>query len=92
MVKALGVRDVLRPHDVNIFYTTLLMLTEEEQEIYNDRWTDIQTKVGQMNAEFITGQADLETDWDAFIDDLYAMGLQDVIDVYQAALDRYNAG
>ena len=39
----------------------------------------------------ITGQADLEKDWDAYITALYDMGLQDVIDVYQAALDRYNA-
>ena len=91
MMKALGVRDILRPHDVNIFYTTLLMLTDDELETYNDCWNEIQTKVVEMNAAFITGQADLEADWDTYIDDLYAMGLQDVIDVYQAALDRYNA-
>jgi putative aldouronate transport system substrate-binding protein len=67
------------------------MLTDDELETYNDCWNEIQTKVVEMNAAFITGQADLEADWDTYIDDLYAMGLQDVIDVYQAALDRYNA-
>jgi len=91
MMKALGVRDILRPHDVGLFYTNLLQLTEDEQDIYNDCWTEIQNKVVEMNAAFITGQADLEKDWDAYINSLYDMGLQDVIDVYQAALDRYNA-
>lgn len=91
MMKALGVRDVLRPHDVNLFYTTLLSLTEEEQDIYNDAWTDIQNKVVEMNAGCITGQIDIEAEWDNYINALYDMGLQDVIDVYQAALDRYNA-
>lgn len=91
MMKALGVRDILRPHDVGLFYTTLLSLTDDEKDTYNDCWTDIQNKVIEMNAAFITGQADLEKDWDAYIAALYDMGLQDVIDVYQAALDRYNA-
>ena len=91
MVKALGTRDILMPHGVNILYTTLLMLTQNEQDIYNDCWTDIQNKVVEMNAAFITGQADIEAEWDNYINDLYSMGLQDVIDVYQAALDRYNA-
>lgn len=90
-IKALGQRDILNPHDVGLFYTTMLTLTDDEQDIYNDTWTDIQNKVTEMNGAFITGQADLEKDWDAYITALYDMGLQDVIDVYQAALDRYNA-
>ena len=36
--------------------------------------------------------ADLEKDWDAYVNDLYDMGLQTIIDNYQAALERYNAG
>ena len=89
--KALGTRDILMPYGVDVFYTELLTLNQGEQDIYNDCWTDIENKVNEMNAAFITGQADLEKDWDAYINGLYDMGLQDVIDVYQAALDRYNA-
>ena len=44
----------------------------------------------KMTATFTTGQADMEKDWDTYINDLYDMGLQEVIDVYQSALDRYN--
>jgi len=89
--KALGTRDILMPHGVDVFYTTLLTLTQDEQDIYNDCWTDIDKKVTEMNAAFITGQADIEKDWDAYIASLNDMGLQDVIDIYQAALDRYNS-
>lgn len=92
MVKALGHVNILSPDKVDVFYTSLLSLTQDEQDIYNDCWTDINTYVTEMNAAFITGQADIEAEWDNYINKLYEMGLQDVIDVYQAALDRYNAG
>ena len=90
MTKALGQRDVLYPYGVQVQETSLLILNQEEQDIYNDAWTDINNKVTEMTAAFITGQADLEKDWDTYINDLYDMGLQEVIDVYQSALDRYN--
>lgn len=51
----------------------------------------VRTMLCIAKKRIITGQADLEKDWDAYITALYDMGLQDVIDVYQAALDRYNA-
>ena len=88
--KALGTRDILMPHGVDIFYTTLLTLSQDEQDIYNDCWTDINKYVTEMNAAFITGQKSLDTDWDAYINALNEMGLQDIINIYQAALDRYN--
>lgn len=91
MRKAEGYQKILKPDGVKILYTTLLQLTQEEQDIYNDVWTDIDTKVTEMNAAFITGQADIEAEWDNYVKSLYNMGLQDIIDVYQAALDRYNA-
>ena len=43
-----------------------------------------------MHAAFITGEKDIDAEWDNFQAELMDMGLQDVIDVYQAALDRYN--
>jgi len=91
MKKAEGYQNILKPDGVKIFYTSLLTLTQDEQDIYNDCWVDIQKKISEMNAAFITGQADIEAEWDNYVKELYDMGLQDVIDVYQAALDRYNA-
>ena len=44
----------------------------------------------EFQAAVLTGEKDVDAEWDTFIKNLYDMGLQDVIDVYQAALDRYN--
>jgi len=43
-----------------------------------------------MEGKFITGIADIETGWDEYCATLEKMGVQDVIEVYQAAYDRFN--
>jgi len=91
MKKAEGYLDSME-YAVQAMDISLLILNQDELDTYNDCWTDIANKITEATAAFITGQADLEGDWDAYINDLYAMGLQDLIDNYQAALDRYNAG
>ena len=92
MVKALGSRDILEPVGTADLDISLLILNQDEQDDYNDLQNDVHTKVAEMTAAFITGQADLEKDWDTYVNDLYDMGLQTIIDNYQAALGRYNAG
>ena len=91
MVKAQGYLNSME-YAVQAMDISLLILNQDELDTYNDTWTDIANKIAESTAAFITGQADLEKDWDTYINDLYAMGLQDLIDNYQAALDRYNAG
>lgn len=91
MVKCQSFLDIQTPVAVDVFYTSHLILTQDERDIYTDAWVDIDTYVTEMNAAFITGQKDIEAEWDNYIKALYDMGLQDVIDVYQAALDRFNA-
>ena len=90
MMKAIGSRDILEPNGVYVLDVSLLIRTEEEIDIYNDCWTDIANYIAEMNAAFLTGQADIEAEWDNYVAKLYEMGLQDVLDGYQAALDRYN--
>jgi putative aldouronate transport system substrate-binding protein len=92
MIKALGSRDILEPVGTADLDISLLLLTQEEQDDYNDLQNDIHTKVAEMTAAFITGQADLDADWDTYVADLEDMGIQTIIDNYQAALERYNAG
>ena len=88
-VKTLGTKDILRPVGVEVLWTECLLLTEEEQSTYEELWSGIEQYVRQINAEFVTGQADLDTQWEAYLKELNALGLQQVIDIYQAALDRY---
>lgn len=65
-------------------------MTVEEGEIYSATYGDIQTYVTESIAKFICGETALE-EWDSFVSDVENMGIQDCIDIYQAALDRYNA-
>lgn len=66
-------------------------LNTEEAETYNSTFSDINTHAQEMTLKFITGTADVETEWDAYVDEIEAMGIEKVIDCYQAAYERYEA-
>lgn len=68
-----------------------MTLSEEENDIYTEKWTDITKYATQMFAAFVTGDSDIDAEWDAYVENLNNMGLQDVIDCYESALERYNA-
>ena len=87
-VKGQGTINNLWPYAETPFDLTTLVLTQDETDTYNDVWTDINAYIAETTAKFISGETDVETGWDAYIKDLEKMGLQDVIDVYQAAYDR----
>ncbi len=89
-VKCIGNIEKLWPVTVTPYNLALLTLTEDETDTYNDAWADISTYMTQMTAKFITGEVDVEAEWDNYIATLDQLGLQDVYDVYQAAYDRAN--
>lgn len=64
-------------------------LTEEESETARSPLADIQTYVDENVAKFINGTRSVD-EFDDFVADIESMGLADIIDVYQAALGRYN--
>ena len=51
-------------------------------------YTDILNYCGTANVQFITGERDLDKDWDAYLEELEKMGLQRYIEIEQAAYDR----
>lgn len=87
-VKGQGTINNLWPYAETPFDLNSLVLTEDESDTYNDAWTDINSYIVETTAKFITGEADIAAEWDSYIAELESMGLQDVIDVYQAAYDR----
>ena len=87
-VKGQGTINNLWPYAETPFDLNSLVLTEDESDTYNDAWTDINAYITESTAKFITGDADIAAEWDNYIKALEGMGLQDVIDVYQAAYDR----
>lgn len=63
----------------------------EEAEVIADHKTDIETYRDEMMMKFITGQADLETEYDAYLEQMNALGLQDMLEVYEASYARFLA-
>ena len=67
-----------------------IALTPEENESISQKLADAETYASENASAFINGTRSLE-DWDAFVEQVMAIGLSDVLETYQAALDRYNA-
>ena len=64
--------------------------TQEENEIINT-FVDLDSYVDQMEARFITGETSIEQEYDGFIQRIQDMNVDRMIDVRQAAYDRWNA-
>ena len=43
-----------------------------------------------MFVKFIMGTADLETEWDGYVEYLKTLGVERALEIRQAAVDRYN--
>ncbi len=90
-LKTESVRDLYSPVGVDVLSISLLKLTEDEQATYNKSWDAVNQYVEEMNTAFISGEMDIEAEWDNYIATLSSKGLNNIIRVYQAALNRYNA-
>lgn len=85
------VENVLPYQSDKVVKKSNLKFTEDEQYILDNKLGEIQTYYKQMEAEFITGAADISTQWDTYVSTIEKMGLNEVMEVYQAAYDRWNA-
>lgn len=68
-----------------------LTLDTEQSDEYTALFNDINTMAEERVGKFITGELDIETEWDAFQEDLISMGIEDCIAIYQEAYDDYMA-
>ena len=68
-----------------------LTLTTDQTEAYTPVFNDLNTMAEERIGKFITGEADIETEWDQFQEDLISMGIEDCIAIYQEAYDTYIA-
>ncbi len=64
-------------------------LTIEESERYSNIWNDLSTYADTEIFKFVMGEYNFDEDWDAFIDELKEMGIEECVDIYQGAYDRY---
>lgn len=66
----------------------ILTRTAEENVRFGELWADINTYVNEMRIKFVTGEEPIEN-YDEFRNQLKAMGIEELIAINQAALDRY---
>lgn len=64
-------------------------LSYDESTEYSDLWSDISTYASTEVFKFVMGEYNFDEDWDTFIAQIEDMGIQDCIDLYQDAYDRY---
>ena len=73
-------------------YPGYAALNADESAIYGERIGDIDTYLDEAVLKFITGAEELnDENWAAYKEALDSFGLQDCIEVYQSAYDRYLA-
>lgn len=97
VTKTLGNERVLEAYDTwlpeadncdEIYLPTLSQTPEEALELsqYN---TNINTYVNECRLKFIVGTMDIDTEWDAYIAQLKTLGIETVLELKQAAYERY---
>lgn len=80
--------------DGNESQTTLMppiTLLEDESKRYSLLSSQVSTYVSEYSAKFYTEELDIETEWEDYVQQLDSLGMTEMIEIYQAALDRYNA-
>jgi len=62
---------------------------EDENDVILNVFTDIKTYYTEMLTKFIVGTVDI-SEWDNYVSNLKQMGIDKVLEVYQAQYDRFN--
>ena len=75
--------------DSEYSYPSTVQFTIEESARYAELLTDIETYVEENTLSFITNQLSPETNWDDFVSNIEALGVDELTEMCQTAYDRY---
>jgi len=78
------------PADNYSYPIDFVFLTTEESDVYASLFSDISTVIEENILKFITGTNSMD-DYPAFQQQLADMGIDQIVDIYQAAYDRFMA-
>lgn len=72
------------------YIPSVMWFTDDQSEVVNDIESALISYVNEMRAAFITGTIDIEDDaqWEAYLEELEIMGMEDWVKTYQ---DAYTA-
>lgn len=62
--------------------------TNEERAIVDTWKADFTAYLNEMKAKFITGEADIDTDWESFLKNAEKLGLNELTEAYQSVYER----
>lgn len=65
-----------------------ISLTVEETERYNTIYADIRTTLEENLTQFAVGDKPMD-EWDAFVESIYDLGIEECLEIQQTAVDRY---
>ncbi|MGN0167734.1 MAG: hypothetical protein ACI4AB_06820 [Acetatifactor sp.] len=68
-----------------------ITMTPEESNEYKSLNSQVSTAVDEFRDKVLAGAIDINEGWDAYIEQIKGMGVERMIELQQAALDRYNA-
>lgn len=66
----------------------VVAFTDSEQEKRDDVRTDVLDYYQEMRDKFVTGEADIEKDWDTYCSNMDKLGLPTLTEVWQSVYDR----
>ncbi len=82
--------DIWNDPDNTIRMLPTLSFTQEENDEINSMMTSINTYVSENRLNFIYGNRSLD-EFEAYREDIINMGIERVLEIYQAAYDRFTA-
>lgn len=74
-------------NEVTVLPISFAFLDESYNEIINTYSADFNTYVSEAFAAFIYGNRDIEAEWDTYVEECMALGLEKLTEVYQARYD-----
>lgn len=73
----------------NLCSFSTLAVNQEDSSDYNRIMADVQTTISEQLARFITGEQNMDSDWDEFIALLYSQGIKDALEMQQRSYDNF---
>jgi putative aldouronate transport system substrate-binding protein len=81
---------IYKPHEEKEYYPGVFFKPDELDKL-STMETDIKNYVNQQRAHWLV-DGGIENEWDGYVAKLKQMGLDDMLKIYQDALDRYKKG
>jgi putative aldouronate transport system substrate-binding protein len=74
---------------LHVGWSSNIKLTAEEADEVSLLEVDIEAYLDQMFGKFVTGEADIDAEFDGYVQGLNSRGLERYLEIYQTAYDRW---